>query len=157
MGNWRTVRIVGTCDAEDVGALADAIAWNGDFRTLHCLSASYGLCGIGFWAASDINAEGNLSERDYSVEDVAVQLEKLLMVAPSLDVVVHCGGDFEHKDVIASIVVSKGEVKQGPLLIKTLRSELDQAKVMASLAARLGGRHYWRYACQSKCRLSCPN
>lgn len=109
MGNWRTVKIVGTCDASELDALRAAIAYK-KFEPYHCLSDTGGLLGVGNWAAINISAQGNLAERDYSVQDVASHLQQLVEVAPSLDIVVHCGGEYESLNVVNTIVVSNGVV-----------------------------------------------
>ena len=96
MGNWMTVNIKGICGIEDLDALRKALEHGKDYENFHCLVGG-GICGLPNWASKEINAVGNLAERDYSVQDVAEQLEKLHKIAPSLLVDVHCGGANESK------------------------------------------------------------
>lgn len=114
MGNWRTVRIIGTCDSSEVDKLREAIKW--DYRgnnnpPFHCLSNATSLCGLNDWPDETINREGNLAERGYDVEDVAKTLEKLLLIAPSLNIKIHCGGEYESTEVIATIICANGKVE----------------------------------------------
>jgi hypothetical protein len=118
MGNWRRVHIVGGMLAEEVDALKAEIdqVFIGGFvhkrqdhmgRLKHFGPLSYtgGLCGIGSWPAPSINAVGNLAERDYTPHAVALHLSRLAEVAPSLGVMVHCGGDRESDECIATVVL----------------------------------------------------
>ena len=128
MGNWKTVNIVGSCGKEDVQKLKGAL-FTPDFNDWHCFSFSEtgSLCGLGDWASEDINAIGNLSERDYSVEDVADTLRMLVKQAPSLDIKVHCGGDYESLDCEATVVVKNGKVRiQKPQVEKIMKISDDQ-------------------------------
>jgi hypothetical protein len=105
MGNWRTVRIVGTCAPSDVRPLAEALTVSrGDFEGFHCLTCG-GLCGLRNWAAPTIDVIGNLAERDYSIDTVRETLQQLLVVAPSLRVDVHCGGDNEDQKCVETLRV----------------------------------------------------
>lgn len=106
MGNWRRVQIVGTCDRGDVLALRDALNYGNDFDKFHCL-CNGGMCGLPNWAGENINAVGNLAERGYTPQDVADQLLKLITVAPSLNVKVHCGADYEGEKCINTVVASR--------------------------------------------------
>ena len=106
MGNWRTVNIVGRCDEKDVLKLKDVISWDisGDSE-FYPLSHTKGICSLPMWALKNISVVGNLAERDYSLKSVAECLDELLLIAPSLDVVIHCGGDYESMDCIATIKI----------------------------------------------------
>jgi len=115
MGNWRTVWIVGTVSPDEVNPLRDKCFFDvgfGGHGEYHCLSFTIpcSCCGIDDWVAKKMNRVGNLAERDYAVEDVAKKLEELVKVAPSLDIKVHCGGDFEDKKCVATIIVKDGKV-----------------------------------------------
>lgn len=116
MGNWRTVRIVGSCDETDIDALLKATAWSNDstLGELHCLSRTSGLFGLGNWVSTNIWAQGNLAERDYDVKNVADQLQKLASVAPSLELTIHCGGDYESRQVVNTIELHDGQVFVNP-------------------------------------------
>jgi hypothetical protein len=126
MGNWRTVRIVGTCNAEDVPALQREItaylrARNRpveEWGHIGPLSHGGGICGVPDWAAPRIAAHGNLFERDYTPEDVAHDLEHLATVAPSLAARVHCGGDYEDTACVATVTLVAGEAAVGPPLVE---------------------------------------
>jgi hypothetical protein len=120
MGNWMTVMIEGTCDEAEVGPLTEFLTapdWRSDddagWDRLGPLSISEGLAGIGAWPARVMMRIGNCYERGYTPEDVAEQLRRCLEVAPSLDVKVHCGGDYESLKVRASVLCRGGEVGVG--------------------------------------------
>lgn len=113
MGNWRTVYIIGKCRADEVDALRQAVCidFHKEWDRFHCLCYSGpSLCGLTNWPAERINAVGNLAERDYSVEDVAASLRNLIKIAPSLDIKIHCGGDWEAKQCIATVQGAGGKV-----------------------------------------------
>ena len=114
MGNWRTVNIIGTVSESEVDNLRQACTYNKqDYSNFHCLSMSNGLCGLGHWVSTTINAQGNLADKGYSIEDVTEQLKELVKVAPSLKLKVHCGGDYESEDVLATITVEEKKVSIG--------------------------------------------
>ncbi len=117
MGNWRTVTMHGTVDRDQVDQLRAACTYDvygedwGDFGPLSFDPATPGLASLGDWVRPTIAAGGNLAERDYSVQDVAEHLGRLVAVAPSLNLVVHCGGENESSECVATIRVAAGEVK----------------------------------------------
>ena len=127
MGNWRSISIVGTCDESEVEALEKAITYGEDYSNFHCLVNTGGLGSLGNWARSSINAMGNLSERDYSVEDVAERLRLIAETAPSLAVKVHCGGDWESKDCVATVTLQDGTTAIGEPEIDTIPALSDDA------------------------------
>jgi len=118
MGNWMTVHVVGTCAQNEVASLADELHLDSrredDRYPFHCLCDTGGMCGLGYWAAPKIDRIGNLAERDYTVEDVARQLEKIAKRVPSLTLKVHCGGDYESKRCVATITLALGKAIIGP-------------------------------------------
>ena len=118
MGNWRTVNIIGTVDKEEVNQLITACTPKSDYSNFHPLSILRGLCGLGCWVKEHINARGNLAERGYSVEIVAKTLKSLVKVAPSLNVKVHCGDNYESENCIATITVEDGKVSVGSPEVK---------------------------------------
>lgn len=120
MGNWMTVQIVGTCDPHDVPALKAAIILGPDYSNFHCLMGGVGLAGLPVWAAEKIDAVGNLAERDYEVEHVAKQLAKLAEIAPSLRVQIHCGGDNESHECVATLDLANGTVAVMPPRVKEI-------------------------------------
>jgi hypothetical protein len=137
MGNWRSVHIEGTCSAEDLPALRHAVCIGDDWNRFHCLCHSFGsLCGLNDWTGTEIDAVGNLAERGYSVEAVAEQLKELVKVAPSLTLRVHCGGDYEDRKCVATIVVENGEVRTEPPQIETLR-EMGEGAMRANFIGAL--------------------
>lgn len=115
MGNWRTVRIVGTCAPEHLGLLRNRLTPPDYSAPLHGpawrdhlegpLAISHGVFALGDWPAEKIDRLGNLYERDYSVGSVAEHLKQLVGIAPSLTLKVHCGGEWEDKTCVATIVV----------------------------------------------------
>lgn len=121
MGNWRTVTMIGSVPEAEAPKLRDAVLY--DYMATEpdydkdgplAFSPKGSLCGIHEWVAPEINAGGNLSERDYSPEDVADHLRRIVTVAPGLDLKVHCGDDWESETCIATITVHAGEVTVGP-------------------------------------------
>lgn len=133
MGNWRRVRIQGTCDSQDLDALQHAIAYHDDGDNFHCLTNVHSICGLNNWAAMDIFAEGNLAERDFTVEDVADQLKILADQVPSLNITVHCGDDYEALNVIASVVLAYGVVTIHPPQIQQLDTSQDEHQFTSNM------------------------
>jgi hypothetical protein len=111
MGNWRSVDIVGTIDPEDVRAAKRFVNTGDDYDRFHAL-CNYGpsLCGLGDWANETVMATGNLSERDYEIEDVAETLREMAKQVPSLAVKVYCGGEWESTKCVATVNVAHGKV-----------------------------------------------
>ncbi len=144
MGNWRTVKLEGTCDARHVAALREVIDLSGRDYDNPDRSHRYGpwafgggICGLPLWAAEEINATGNVYERGFSLEDIRSHLDKLAFVAPSLKLKVHCGGDYEDKKCIATIVcapqlnthIAKPEIETIP--------EIDEQQMEHNLMTQL--------------------
>lgn len=109
MGNWKRVKVEGTCEPSDVGALRNALTMAKDYSNFHCLICSGGICGLPNWAAEKIEAVGNLAERDYDEESVSETLEELAKVAPSLAVRVHIGEDNEGSKCVATVGIRGGK------------------------------------------------
>jgi hypothetical protein len=138
MGNWRTVNVIGTIAPEHVGPLHDWLGYSHDlddpamgrFGPLSFNRRSPSLCGLNAWPAERVSACGNLAERDYSVEDVAGELRRLVHVAPSMLLKVHCGGEYESGDCVATISVGEGVVAVG---------EPEQAKVTGPSEGQMMG------------------
>ena len=121
LGNWRTIHVVGTMSAEHAARLRELLDWR-DYTSrdvpdgTDCLSFSSvmpGLAGLGAWPAAEMDRCGNLHERDYSVEDVATALRALVHEAPSMMLKVHCGGEYESGECVATISVGEGLVMVG--------------------------------------------
>lgn len=111
MGNWRTVYIIGKCDYLEVQKLKELIDCKGpDYNNFHCLCNTGSICGLGDWSDEVINSVGNLSERDYSIKEVAERLKKIASQVPSLEVDIHCGEDYEDKKCIKTIRLRKEKV-----------------------------------------------
>jgi len=121
MGDWMTVKIVGTCSKADLPKLTDAVDWERDRdRDFHCLSFTGGLAGLPMWAQENIDVIGNCAERDYTPNDVAKVLGDLAKIAPSLNVKVHCGDHYESENCIATITLANGVVTIGDPEIATI-------------------------------------
>ena len=136
MGNWTTVKIEGACDAKDLPALRKAVNTGDDWDAFHCLCNTGGICGIGDWTGTKIDAVGNLAERDYGKDDVAEQLRELVKVAPSLAVVVHVGGDYESKECVATVICESGKVSiEHPRITEI--PEISQAQMQNALLAAI--------------------
>ncbi len=116
MGNWRTVNITGTIAAEHVDPLrrhltADYDDMSSDAWTnFGPLTIVQSMVGLNDWVAEKIEARGNLAERDYSVEDVAEHLRNLVAIAPSMALSVHCGGESESSECVATVTVRDSAV-----------------------------------------------
>lgn len=138
MGNWMTVNLRGTLAAEDVAKATEFLTVNDDWSNFGPLSYSPGLCGLGEWAREVISANGNLSERDYSTDSVVDFLRGLVAVAPSLNLKVHCGGDYESKTCVATITVHDGDVSVGDPEVAQVGGA-DQDAVLGRLFKAMGG------------------
>jgi hypothetical protein len=99
-------------------------------------SVSPGLCGLGAWPAERVNRCGNLHERDYSVRDVAEALEALVHIAPSMLLKVHCGGEYEADECVATISVGEGLVVVGKPERATVDGP-DEDQMLANLARNM--------------------
>lgn len=143
MGNWRTVTLVGTVDAAEVAPLIDHLTYSYDepggfdnFGPLSFNSDQPGLAGLGCWVQPAVAASGNLAERDYDPESVAETLRELMEIAPSLELKVHCGGDWESEQCIATITAHAGQVTVGPPEVATV-SGATQEDMMSRLMQNL--------------------
>lgn len=116
MGNWRTVNITGTITESDIPALRERLGYSHrrgflseqQFGPLSFNIDRPSLCGINDWVRPQVSAVGNLAERDYTPEDVRAELQELLAIAPSMMLVVHCGGDWESEECVATIRTGEG-------------------------------------------------
>lgn len=138
MGNWMTVNIVGTIAPDDLPAAKAFVNTGGDHNR-HNPLCNYGfsVCGLDDWTAEQVQACGNLSDRDYTVEDVAEALRLMVVVVPSLALKVHCGGDYESEDCIATVTVADGVVSVGPADVPKVGGLRELAAVrMATLMGR---------------------
>lgn len=125
MGNWRTVNMSGSMSAGDAAKLtrileydfgsgADGLkVWSEPYACLAFNPRNPGLCGLGAWPRETVSACGNLAERGYSVDDVRKALDALVIIAPSMLLKVHCGGEYESDECVATISVGEGLVVVG--------------------------------------------
>lgn len=139
MGNWTTVKLEGSCNAEDLPALRNAVNTEDDWEAFHCLCNNGGICGLGDWTGTKIDAVGNLAERDYGKDDVAEQLRELVKVAPSLKVDVHVGGDYESRKCVATVVCGNGKVSIEPPRIQVI-PEISQAQMQSAFLKAISRR-----------------
>jgi hypothetical protein len=143
MGNWRTVNITGTIAADEVGPLRERLSYSYDrpdgfdnFGSLSFNRERPSLCGIGDWPATSVSAIGNLAERGYSPEDVRAELERLLEIAPSMMLTVHCGGDYETDECVATIRTGEGLAVLLPPEVEKI-AEIPGAQAFGNLMANL--------------------
>ena len=147
MGNWMTVNLVGTMSAQDAEAVREYLgypdisryrpgsgiaadpAWN-HFGPLSFCRDRPSLGGIGDWPAPVMNRAGNLAERGYTVQDVAETLRELLPLAGSMLLKVHCGGDYESLECVATVSVGEGLVAVG-------KPEVERIEPMGEAQATL--------------------
>jgi hypothetical protein len=107
-----------------------------NFGPLSFSIESPSLCGLGDWPGEQVDRYGNLAERDYSPEDVAEELRKLVHIAPSMLLKVHCGGDWESDDCVATISVGEGLVVVGKPERETINRPPTE-QMMGNLMANL--------------------
>jgi hypothetical protein len=150
LGNWRTVNMTGTMTEADAAALREYLGypgWRHDrgddpayqrFGPLSFCRDQPSLCGINDWPAPVVNRNGNLAERGYDVDDVAETLRELVAVAGSMMLVVHCGGDYESLDCVATIRVGEGVVTVGKPEVERV-AEIDGDQQMGNLFRALTG------------------
>jgi hypothetical protein len=145
MGNWRTVNVVGTMSQGDADGLRRVLErgddpfyryWGKPFACLSFCSARPGLAGLGDWPAAEVSRCGNLAERDYSVEDVAEALRDLVRLAPSMLLLVHCGGDWESDVCVATIHVGEGLVAIGTPMVEKVIGP-SESQMLGNLATNL--------------------
>lgn len=113
MGNWRTVQVSGTIATDEAAVAIEMQRYS--LRDLdpkkepNCLSWSEppGLVGLGQWILpnGEIQGHGNLFERDYSLEVVEGTLRQLAIRFPSLNMVLHAGGENEDPTCAATFWV----------------------------------------------------
>ena len=147
MGNWRTVNMTGTMTGADAAALREYLGYSfrvrddpamNRFGPLSFSRDQPSLCGINDWPAPEVNRTGNLAERGYDVDDVADELRKLTAVARSMMLVVHCGGDYESLDCVATIRVGEGLVAVGKPEVEKLAG-IDDDQALANMFRALSG------------------
>lgn len=130
MGNWRTVNVIGNVSEEEAIPMRQILAsknnWdeNIDYNSLppiDCFKFVDSLCGLDEWVKpnGNINAIGNLAERDYDNDDIEKALKYLAEKFPSLELTLHSGSDYEDLTCSATFIVKDGKViKEKPQIEK---------------------------------------
>lgn len=151
MGNWRTVNITGHIGSEEIDAARELLSrtahydpWIRDDESeemdaLYCMAFGEGICGLHDWIRPDgeINAVGNLHERDFDNDDIEKALSILAKKFPTLELTLHSGDDWESLHCTATFHVKDGECKRCPPEIEEL-SEISSESMMGNLWAALG-------------------
>ena len=131
MGNWRTVNIIGsvnTNEAKEMRKILSEDIFGDDFDwsrpdPVSCVRFVKSLAGLNEWVkeSGDINAIGNLSERDYDNDDIYNALVFLAENFPSLKLTLHSGSDWEDLTCSATFEVKDGVVTKLPPKIERLQ------------------------------------
>lgn len=152
MGNWRTVNISGHIGTDEIDAAREMLTraanydpWmyddgeNDELCALYCLAFGTGMCGLRDWIrpSGNINAIGNLHERDFDNDDIEKALSVLAKKFPTLVLTLHSGDDWESLHCTATFHVKDGECKRCPPEIEEL-NEISSESVMENLWAALG-------------------
>ena len=147
MGNWMTVNMSGTMTEQDAAALREYLGYSfqvrgdpamGRFGPLSFNREQPSICGLNDWPAPEVARAGNLAERGFDVADVAEELRTLVTVAGSMMLTVHCGGDNESLDCVATIRVSEGLVSAGKPEVERLE-EIGDTQALANMLRALSG------------------
>lgn len=133
MGNWRTVHVTGQCATAHVPALRRFLGADYADDNWGCLHNG-GICGLQNWADESIDAVGNLAERDFTVEDVAEEVRKIIRdVAPSLRVRIDCGGDWETLSCVATVLTDEdGTVRVSDPMVAAI-PEISKTQIQRGL------------------------
>jgi hypothetical protein len=152
MGNWRTVNISGHIGTDDIDAAREMLKraanydpWmyeggeNEELCSLHCLAFGNGICGLHDWIrpSGNINAIGNLYERDFDNDDIEKALSVLARKFPTLVLALHSGDDWESLHCTATFHVKDGECKRCPPEIEEL-SKISSESMINNFLAALG-------------------
>ena len=136
MGDWRRVKIEGTCHTRDLLKLRNMLDPGRNYENFHCLVHTGGICGLPNWAGEQIDVIGNLAERDYGPEDVAEALATIAALCPTLSVLVHVGDHSESSTCVATVMAVNGDVSVGDPQIESIpeiTSEQMQSNMMNQL------------------------
>ena len=136
MGNWRTVNIVGTTNDEDAIRVSNYLSGGFKSPNFGCLHNG-GLCGLPNWGKTNIDVVGNLGERDYDENDIKEELEKIAKFAPSLNVSVHLGDNYEETNCVKTIVIENGIAEIIEPQVDEIRA-IPEAQMQSALFAQLG-------------------
>lgn len=128
--NKRAVWLVGTVSADDLPLLQGFVRTGRGYQGFHAL-CHYGpsLDGLNDWPALRMDVVGNLPGHGYTIDEIAEVLLWAAAFAPTLTLKVHCGGDHEDPEVVATITVEDLEVTVGPPEIARLRATTDAERV----------------------------
>jgi hypothetical protein len=147
VGNWRTVNMTGTMTGEDAALLRAYLGYSfrerndpamKRFGPLSFCREQPSICGLNAWPAPEVARSGNLAERDYGVDDVAEHLRELVAVAGSMMLTVHCGGERESLDCVATIRVGEGLVAAGKPEVERL-AEIGDEQMLRNFMTSLHG------------------
>lgn len=151
MGNWRTVNISGHIGADEIDAARELLTraanydpWmyddgeNEELCSLYCLAFGKGLCGLHDWIrpSGNINAIGNLYERDFDNDDIEKALSVLARKFPTLVLTLHSGDDWESLRCTATFHVKDGACRRCPPEIDELM-EIGSSAMMDSFLTAL--------------------
>lgn len=136
MGNWRTVRIVGTMSAEDASSVKKYLSCGFDGDDWGCLHNG-GLAGLPNWGRTNINCIGNLGERGYDEDSIQEELDKISQFAPSMNLIVHLGDNYESTKCVKSIKVENKNVEILEPLIDDIGG-IPQEQIRANLMQAIG-------------------
>lgn len=128
MGDWRTVNIVGRMDAEEAKRMIAELQSNDIWETpAWGFRMHYSLCGLNQWVEPDgtINGTGNLAERDCEIDDVQAGLEYLATWYPSINLVLHAGGNYEDEACVATFIVQDGIVRKEKPQVMFVKNRWD--------------------------------
>jgi hypothetical protein len=139
MGDWRRVRVVGTCESEpERRKLRELLAVGFADERWDCL-CSGGVCGLpNFGGSSEFDVVGNLGERGYDEESVAGHLRVIAEACPSLALRVHVGDHYEEKGCVATVVLEAGEVRIEKPEVEEI-PEFSSAQIRDGLMSQLFG------------------
>lgn len=123
MGNWRTVSIKGSMNADEAAEMIKELRSDKTWMLpAACFHIHQSVCGLGMWINEDGNIDrvGNLAERDFDLEDIEYGLIYLAANYPSLQIMLHAGDDYEDLTCVASFEVKDGSVTRLPHQIEKL-------------------------------------
>lgn len=124
MGNWRTVNMTGRMKSDEAKAVIKELS-SGDIwdSPAACFEMTRSLAGLNQWVKEDgeINAVGNLAERDFDNDDIERGLSYLASVYPSLELTLHSGSNWESLTCSATFRVKDGRVEHCAPEVDTLQ------------------------------------
>lgn len=141
MENWRTVNIKGTIPTEHTTTMRQYFDTSFDrFENFNCLSITNGLCSLGNWIRPNVNVIGNLSERDYDINDIVEVLEMIAKKWKGCQLTVHVGDEYESLKCASTIVLENNTVKVLAPQVKKLEKISEEEVQRKMLIGLLGGR-----------------